>query len=74
MAKQQEKTEMKEITEKKDDVMGQAIQAVRAGRCKYCDCVRIEKQIQVSAGFGQGMKTILIFVCGNQACQNFGKS
>lgn len=63
---------MEKLTEK--DVMSQAIQAVRAGRCKHCDCLRSEKEIQVSAGFGQGMKKILIFVCNNQACRNFGKS
>ncbi len=69
----QRRLEMSEQTQKENDVMGQAIHVIRAGRCLHCQGVRTEKQIQVSAGFGQGMKTITIFVCGNQTCLNYGK-
>jgi len=56
-----------------NDCMTQAINDMRAGKCRTCNQTRIEKRTEISAGFGQGMKPITFFVCGNPQCSNCDK-
>jgi len=55
------------------DITAQAIYVLRAGRCPTCNQVNAERQQQVSAGLGQGLKTETFFVCANPTCTNYGK-
>lgn len=55
-------------------VMAAAIQSVRAGRCPICREIRAEKKVESSGGFGQPTLFKTLFICGNEACPNYGKS
>ena len=53
--------------------MTAAVEAIRAGECLICGRQRVERKHQESAGFGQGLKTVSLYVCGTKGCVNEGK-